>query len=385
MTSPRYGRGLPRRLLACAAILAGLSGCAAASSSQTVTGKTLYIYVSAPASAQTDQQQQDILYAEKLAFNQLQSTVTAFKLSLVPLASAKLSDNARTAISDKASIAYLGEVAPGSSADSIGITNAQDLLQVSPTDTAAELTQSTLAIKGAPQRYYETLSTYGRTFARVVPSTAVEAQVVVQEMRSLGIKRLYLPGDGSEYGRTIAQAITADAAGASIAVQQSPAGADAAFYAGSSAAAAKSAFTQTLVSNDKARLFVPSALAQQSFAASLSPAAQPKLYASSPGILPKALNPAARKFEADFRATYHHAPDGQALYGYAAMASVIRIIAQAGNSANNRSTVVHKFVGLQNMDSVVGTFSINANGDTSSRQFVFSRVKAGKLVPFKAG
>ncbi len=130
---------------------------------------------------------------------------------------------------------------------------------------------------------------------------------------------------------------------------------------------------------------MPSALAQQSFAASLSPAAQGKLYASSPGILPKALDPAARKFESDFRATYHHAPDGQALYGYAAMASVIRIIAQAGNSANNRSAVVHKFVGLQNMDSVVGTFSINANGDTSSRQFVFSRVKAGKLVPFKAG
>ncbi|HUZ29030.1 MAG TPA: hypothetical protein VMU90_07300, partial [Solirubrobacteraceae bacterium] len=68
MTARRYARGLPGSLLACAAILAGLAGCTAASSSQTVSGKTLDIYESAPASGQNNVQQQDILDAEKLAF-----------------------------------------------------------------------------------------------------------------------------------------------------------------------------------------------------------------------------------------------------------------------------------------------------------------------------
>jgi branched-chain amino acid transport system substrate-binding protein len=384
--TPRWNaRRLPRLLLACAAVLAGLTGCTAASSSQTVSGKTLYIYVSAPASAGNDPQQQDILYAEKLAFNQLQGTVTAFKLSLVPVVAAKLSDNARSSIQNKSTIAYLGELAPGSSADSLGINNAQDVLQVSPTDTAAELTQGTPAIKGAPQRYYESLSTYGRTFARVVPTTAVEAQLVTKEMQSLGVKNLYVTGDGSEYGRTLAQAMTADAPSASITVAQSGAGADAVFYAGSSQSGASSALSGAVAGNPKTKLFVPSALAQQSFAAQLPPAAQRNLYVSSPGILPRSLNQAARKFQADFRSTYGHAPNGEAVYGYAAMASVINVVAQSGASANNRSTVAHKFLAIQNLDSVVGPFSIDANGDTNNRQFVFSRVKAGKLVPFKAG
>ena len=32
---------------------------------------------------------------------------------------------------------------------------------------------------------------------------------------------------------------------------------------------------------------------------------------------------------------------------------------------------------------MLGTYSINANGDTSVAPFVFSRLEAGKLVPFK--
>lgn len=362
-----------------------MAGCTAASSSQTVSGRTLYIYLSAPASAAGNAQEQDVLYAEKLAFNQLQSSVTAFKLALQPVGgpAAKLSDNARAAISNTATIAYLGEVEPGASADSIGITNAQDVLQVSPTDTAAELTQATPAIKGAPRRYYESLSTYGRTFARLVPTTVVEAQAVIGQMRSMGVRRLYLAGDGSEYGLTLAQEVTADAS-PSIVVQHSASGADAVFYAGSSEPDAATTLTHAAADNPRAKLFVPSALDDTSFLAQLGPGVQRNLYVSSPGVLPRSMDAAARKFAADFRSTYGHAPSNQAAFGYAAMAAVIHVIAQAGGSANNRSAVVHKFFSLSNLPSVVGTFSIDAGGDTSLRGFVFSRVKSGRLIPFKA-
>ena len=118
----------------------------------------------------------------------------------------KISDNARQAIGDTGhAIAYLGEVLPGASADSIGITNAQGLLQVSPTDTAAELTQKVPTVPNSPNKFYESLGTYGRTFARVVPTTKVEAVALVHEMQLRGVKSVFVTDDGSEYGRTVAQ------------------------------------------------------------------------------------------------------------------------------------------------------------------------------------
>src|SRR5689334_10575130 len=132
-------------LVACVALAAGVAGCAAAgSSSVKATGNTLTIYASLPPGSTSDQQVKDVYDAERLAFQQKHGEVTAFTLSFPPaLSGAKLSDNARTAIQNKGAIAMLGDVLPGDSVNTMGIVNAQGLLQVSPTDTAIELTQTT--------------------------------------------------------------------------------------------------------------------------------------------------------------------------------------------------------------------------------------------------
>jgi branched-chain amino acid transport system substrate-binding protein len=354
-----------------------------------VTGTTLTIYASVPAQNGTAQGQ-DILNAEQLALQQAGSQVGSFKVKFVPLTGGKLSDNARTAIEDKSTVAYLGENVPGASADSIGITNAQDVLQVSPGDTALELTQATAAVPGAPNRYYESLSTYGRTFARVVPSAAVEAKAQVQEMQSLHVTKLYVTDDGSHYGNAIALAVKQDAAPA-ITVAQGAAtvagfqasGADALFFGGSSAALAEPLFGSVAKARTGAKLFAPSALDDGAFASSFG-AANLSLYVSAPGLLSSDLPPLAQqKFIAPFEAAYHHPPQLEAIFGYEAMAAVLAVIRQAGSAANDRSTVVHDFFQIKNRSSVLGTYSINGNGDTSLGAFVFSRFKAGRLIPFK--
>ena len=115
------------------------------------------MYASGAGAAAGGQQAKDVLAAEQLAFQQSGAKVGNFKLRFVTLSAAKASDNARTVIQDDNAIAYLGEVIPGLSADSLGITNAEDLLQVTPTDTAAALTQVSSAVPGSPDRYYESL------------------------------------------------------------------------------------------------------------------------------------------------------------------------------------------------------------------------------------
>jgi branched-chain amino acid transport system substrate-binding protein len=366
------------------ALVVVLGGCTAPSGSTvTVAGKRLTVYLSAPASATQEQPGQDIIAAERLAFQQLGGSAGQYTLSLRTLGDQKVSNNARTAIQDPSAIAYLGELTPGRSAESIGITNAEDLLQVSPGDTALELTKPSAAVSGAPNRYLESLKAYGRTFARVVPNSAAEARAQVRGMRSLGVHKLFVSDDGSQYGRAIALAVR-QAATPSLSVMGSAAGADGAFYGGASAQTAAAFFHRVAASAPRARLFAPSGLAGSRSVASLS-AQVHNLYVSLPGFLPDRLPSAARRsFLGPFIRTYHHRPATEAIFGYEAMAAVLTVLRQEAQQAGDRSRVVHQFFAIHNRSSALGTYSIDASGDTSIAPYVFGRVSAGRLVPFRA-
>jgi branched-chain amino acid transport system substrate-binding protein len=372
-----------RTACACAVIAVALAlavaGCGAASAtSVTVSGKVLTIYVS---DAATDQPQvaTDVLEAEQLAFEQEHgSDIDGFTVQLQTL-HGQISNEARKAIQDTSAIAYLGETVPHSSYASLGITNALDLLQVSPTDTAVELTQATKAVPGAPDMYYESLSSYGRTFARVVPTSALEAKAQVQEMQALGVSSLYVADDGDPYGAAIALAVKQDAQGA-ITLTSSESSANGIFYGTDSEAAGEHFFDSAAASNPTAKLFGSSALADPSFAAALSPSVH-NLYVSAPGFLKQDLTPAGSAFVSTFTTDYGHAPVPQAIFGYEAMSAVLAALKEAGADANDRATVVKDFFSLKRSDSVLGSYSIDANGDTSLGPFVFSHVSGGKLVP----
>jgi branched-chain amino acid transport system substrate-binding protein len=363
-----------------AVALAGCSSSGSGNSSVTVSGNQLTIYLTAAA---TDQPQvaQDVLDAEQLAFNQSSHTVGGRAIRMRTVRGAKISDQARAVIQDSSAIAYLGEVVPHSSFASLGITNALDILQVSPTDTALELTQTTPAVANAPDRYYQSLSTYGRTFARVVPTTGDEAKAQVQEMQALGVSKLYVSSDGGDYGAAVAGAVRHDVGGA-ITLVSSPAAADGVFYGSDAPAVAARFFSGVAASNASAKLFGPSALDAPAFAAAVSPAVR-NLYISVPGFLKANLTPAGTTFVSQFTSTFGHAPGVQAIFGYEAMAAVLAVLGEAGASANDRATVVKDFFAIKNRQSVLGTYSIDANGDTSIAPFVFNRLQGGQLVPAK--
>lgn len=378
--------GLGALGLGCLA-LAGCGTTSAANQSVTVTGSDLTVYISAPTGYQQRAELADTVAAEQLAYQQHASEVNGFALHLRVITAAKLSDNARKAISDTHAIAYLGELQPGASESSVGINNAQDLLQVSPTDTALELTQRTPAIPGAPKHYYESTSSYGRTFARVVPNAAVEARAQVQEMAKLGVSTLFVTDDGSDYGRALAAAVRQDAGGAGLKLAASDATSDATFYGGTSAAGAARVFMGAAGSNPQARLFAPSGLATTEFAtaigSTLGNTKSAKVYVSLPGEPAAQLPAAAAQFVTDFKSRSGHAPAPQAIYGYEAMAAVIDAIHKAGRGANDRARVVRDFDDIRNRpNSLLGPYSITG-GDTSLTGFVFETPKAGRLVRAK--
>jgi hypothetical protein len=144
------------------------AGCSTSTSAVTVTGKTLTIYYSWPANLASDPATRDVINGEQLAFSQLTGRAHG---NFLRLKANKISDNARTAIEDTTSaVAYLGETAAGVSVDSLGITNAQDLLQVSPAPGRSE-----------PTKNFQSYSTYGRTFATMNEAADQAAQAILVE------------------------------------------------------------------------------------------------------------------------------------------------------------------------------------------------------------
>jgi branched-chain amino acid transport system substrate-binding protein len=214
-----------------------------------------------------------------------------------------------------------------------------------------------------------------------VPTTGDEAEAQVKEMQSLGVTKLYVSSDGSDYGAAVAYAVSHDVAGGITAVS-SPAAADGIFYGSSSPAVAARFFNRVAGSNPSAKLFGPSALDAPAFVSALSSAVR-NLYISVPGFLKADLTPAGRTFLSTFSSTFGHVPAVQAIFGYEAMAAVVSVLQGAGTSANNRSTVVKDFFAIRNRSSVLGTYSIDSNGDTSIGPFVFNRLHGGQLVPVK--
>jgi len=370
----RYAaRVRPRAICACAIAAAlGLAGCGTTGATGVnVTGKTLTIYASQPPGTTGGQAAVDVIDAERLAFKQAGGKVGSFALTFHVLHAQELSEHARQAIQDQTAIAYLGEIEPGTSQISVQITNQLDLLQVSPTDTAIYLTQSTPA--------YPSSSSYHQTFARVVPTTAQEAQAIVSKMQALHASSVYIESDGSPYGASVAAEVRSDAPSHGLTIASSAAGAGAVFYGSNSAVAAATALKQAAAAGS-AKLFVPSALYDSSFVAGLGSSVAGRLYVSTPGFAPSQVPASASSFVSAFQSSYGHAPAPEAIFGYEAMSSVLAVLREAGAGANQRATVVKDYLALKDRQSVLGTYSLH-NGDTSLTQpFTFARVRGGQLV-----
>jgi branched-chain amino acid transport system substrate-binding protein len=380
-------RALVTTGVACLSALA-VAGCSqngssSKSSAVTISGNSLTIYISDPVSLHNDAAAQDVVDAERLAFTAHHSEVKDYKLLLFTLHS-EPSDNARAAIIDKTTVAYLGEIQPGVSDQTVGITNAQDVLQVSATDTALELSQSTPAVSDAPKTYFESFSTYGRTFARMVPSAAAEAKAQVAEMKSVGVSNLYVANDGSDYGKAIADAVRSDAKTAGLKIEPSVGEEVNGYFDGAeSPAAAATFFNHVATVAPKAKLFGPSSLNSSTFTSAISPSVH-NLYVSLPGFLPKDLTAEGKAFVAAFKTAYGHTPNTEAIFGYEAMSAVLRVIQGERVGADNRTNVVKAFLTQKKVPSVLGTYSIDSGGNTNLDAFVFARMSGGKLVPFKA-
>jgi branched-chain amino acid transport system substrate-binding protein len=392
-------------LLGAVAVLISACGSSGSSSGggSCVSGNTLTIYSSLPFDPTDKPQSQDVVDGEKMALQKVGNKVGKYNIKYVSLddstpaegkwEAGQVSSNARTAAQNKNTIIYLGEFNSGATAVSLPILNRSGILQISPSNTAVGLTKKS-PDPAEPAKYYPTGK---RTYGRVVPADNIQSAAQVSYMKSLGVKKLYVLDDKEVYGKGVGDGVAADAKKAgiqvlgdegidpkaanyrSLAQKMKSAGADAFFFGGITANNAVQLWGDVFAANPNIKGFGPDGVAETSFSSKIPAASMPDTFITNPTLPEQLYPPAAKTFFGDFKSTYGHDPEPYAIYGYEAMNAALQAIKNAGDKGNCREDVIKGFFAIKNKQSVLGTYSIDADGDTTITDYGGNTIKAGKL------
>lgn len=398
-------------LRAAGACVLAIVALAAAGCGATTTGapkdgpRTLTIYSSLPLHGPDRERSRDMVNAIKLALQQSGGKIGALSVTYVSLDSStadqdgwtrdRVLDNARTAIRDLNAIAYIGELDSAATALSLPLTNEAHVLQVSPSSTYDGLTRPGSRRPAEPERFYPSGQD---TFGRVVPADHVQASALIGYMKAEGVRRLALLADRDLYGGGLADQIEKAAQLQGIEVVDrgridarkrdladtgqdiASLKADAFLFAGGDDAGAARIYQAVAAADRSLLLFAPAAVADDAAVQGLPAATQRRLRITSPLLPLRLLPPAARQFDARFRATFGRHPAPDALQAYEATRVVLDSIRDAGDKGNDRGAVTRAFRATRNRPSVLGTYSIDRYGDTSLSTFAGNRLTPAGLV-----
>ncbi len=398
-------------LAAVAAVVPAIAGCGGASLAASETaGSQLTVYSSLPLQGETASVSEQIVGGEKLALSQAGGHAGPFKISYVSLDDAnpangqwspgETAGNAKQAAQDTSTIAYIGDYNSGATAISLPNLNAAGILQISPASPYVGLTQSLDAGQDEPGRFYLSGK---RNFARLLPGDPAEAAAQARLMHAMGVKKVFVLDDQDAFQTPLASIVTgyAEQEGIEVASHDSIAiepgsvfkgeiekivasHAQAVFVAAGSGEGTVTLLRELHAADPHLLLLGSSSMANQTFVSKLGSAGT-VTYLTTP-VLPESLYPAAgRRVLAQYRRTFGGEAGPDVLYGYEAMSVVINAIYRAGAHGNNRAAVISAFFKTtRGRNSVLGSYSIEADGETTLSPYGVDDVSGGQLTFYRA-
>ena len=397
---------------ACCALATGVAACGGdgggGGQAGRVAGTTLTIYSSLPLQGTSRGQSEAVINGERLALEQFApgGKLGKWTIKYVSLDDStaqnpgtadegQTAQNARKASSDKTTIFYLGEFNSGGSKVSIPILNKAGIPQISPANTYVGLTTDDPGSEpGEPRKYYPANT---RTYARVVPRDTIQGAALVSVMKEDGCKTVTLWNDGSTYGAGLARNIELSAQKAGLTIQgkqrtdktapnyrslASGINSDCFLWSGVTGENGVQVFKDAAAGCPDCKLYGPDGTAEEAFT---NPAEggipadvgeRTKVTVATLGVkdLPKAA-PTVSAFKSKFKTA---TVDPYAIYGYETMALALDVLKRAGAQANDRVKVRELLFQTKNRDSVLGTYSIDPNGDTTLTDYGLYVVEDGK-------
>ena len=379
------------------------------------SGQTVTIYSSLPLQGASRPQTTAMVNGIKLALEQAGGKAGDIKVTYKSLDDSTAqqgswtpeatSANARRAAQDDSAVAYIGEFNSGASAVSIPILNEAGLGQISPANTAVGLTTDEPgADKGEPDKYYPTGE---RTYTRIVPKDTIQGAALATVMKEDGCTKIFIANDKEVYGAGLSRNIensakeqsleVVDNAGIdpkapnfrSLAASMKSGGTDCFVFSGITANGAVQMYKDVAAALPDAKLYGPDGVAESGFAdpkeGGVPEAIGSKIKVTVATLSPDQYPPEGKKFFEDFEAKYGEPnPDPYAIYGYEAMALALDAIERAGEAAGAggeeaRKAVLEQLFNTKDRSSVLGTYSIDENGDTTLTDYGVYAIEGGEL------
>ena len=389
-------------------------GSASTSPSAAAGGKVVDIYSSLPMQGASSAQTIPLVNGIKLALAQASSkagqwTVNYQVLDDSTAAAGKwdpgqTAANARKVASDSKAVFYIGEFNSGASEVSIPILNEAGIPQVSPANTYVGLTTSLPgSAPGEPQKYYPTGK---RTYLRIVPIDSIQAAADLIAMKNAGCTKVAVANDKEAYGAGLATLLGLEKGFYGVRIISNtgidPTAPNFRSYASTvQGQGANCFFFSGIVSNGAvqitkdvhsaiptAKIFGGDGVCTDSYTNASKggvPAAIDPLIQCTVATQNLSAYPGGRDFLSAYQAKYGgSSPDPYAIYGYAVMQLALNTIKNLGAQGNSKSAVLAALFADKSVQSVLGTYGFNANGDTTLKSYGLYKVaSSGEPVFFK--
>jgi branched-chain amino acid transport system substrate-binding protein len=370
--------------------------------------KSLTVYSSLPLQGASRPQTTAMVNGIKLALEQAGNKAGDFSITYESLDDSTAqagswtpeatTSNARKAAQDDATAVYIGEFNSGASAVSIPILNEAGVPQISPANTAVGLTSDEPgANPGEPDKYYPTGQ---RTYTRIVPKDTIQGAALATVMKEDGCTKVQLTNDKEVYGAGLASNIesAAEAQGLeiiandaidknapnyrSLAQKAKGAGADCFIYSGITANNAVQLYKDFSAALPDAKLYGPDGVAESGFAdpkeGGIPADVASKVKVSVATLSPDEYPPEGQEFFTQFEEKYGEPnPDPYAIYGYEAMRLALDAIERSGTG--EKEDIIKALFDTQDRSSVLGTYSIDENGDTTLTDYGIYTIDGGEL------
>jgi branched-chain amino acid transport system substrate-binding protein len=338
----RPGRIRAAALLALASAVA-LGACSA--DEETVEGPVT-VYVSLPLSGPAAPDGRDAADGARLALEQANGRAGDLEVEAKYLDGANpvsrwdptaVGRNARRAAQDSSTAAYIGELDSQPTRTSMPITNDAGIAQISPGASGIDLTAPAEGYPDSPEVYRPSGEV---TFARVVPSDAVQVRAIADWAAEMRVPHVTVSPGVPPFGALMSDEFARDASEVGVEVSQFPD-----IGGGPSKGQPNSLFAVGFGPG-------PGELS-----------VGPNTYGVVGTLEPNRLPPGS--FPADFRARIDRRPGPYAAYGYEAMRVALEAIGNADTKDGFRASVIDGILDSDHSDSVLGTYSITSEGDSS--------------------
>jgi branched-chain amino acid transport system substrate-binding protein len=373
-------------------------------------GGTLNVYSSLPLQGASRPQTTAMVEGIRLALEQANGKAGDFTIKYTSLDDSTAqagtwtpeaaSANARRVAQDENAIAYIGEFNSGASAISIPILNEVPIAQISPANTYVGLTTDAPGSEeGEPEKFYPTGN---RHYLRIVPIDTIQGAALAALMKDEGCQNTYILNDKEVYGAGLARNIESSAKEIglevlgnegidpkapnfrSVAAKLKSAGTDCFVFSGITANGAVQLFKDVHAAMPDISLYGPDGVAESGFSdpkeGGIPADVQAKTKVTVATLSPDEYPPSGKKFFSDFEAKYNEPnPDPYAIYGYEAMKLVLDTCKKLGSDCSDKQAMIDALFQTKARESVLGTYDIDENGDTTITDYGVYTIKGGEL------